>query len=75
MCLVSRVWHLLMTMPELRERSSWMVALCSDLFWITKVTLSPATSLYTSTLLAPRTFVGEESHCIAHLRSHNNVLN
>merc|ERR1719192_2117914 len=56
-----------MTMPELRERSSWMVALCSDLFWMTNVTLSSATSLYTSTLLAPRTLVGEESHCIAHL--------
>ena len=71
---VSRVWHLLMTMPELRERSSWMVALCSDLFWMTKVTLSSATSLYTSTLLAPRTLVGDESHCIAHLHREGSKL-
>ena len=53
--------------PELRERSIWMLTLFSDLFWMTKVTLDCCTSLYTSTLPAPFTLVGAGSACIAHL--------
>ena len=63
------ITHLLEMVPELRERSIWMLTLFSDLFWMTKVTLDCCTSLYTSTLPAPFTLVGAGSACIAHLES------
>ena len=59
--------YLLVTIPELLDRSIWMLTLFSVLFWITNVTLESDTSLYTSTLLAPFTLVGAGSACMAHL--------